>query len=148
MAGSGMGAPTAGHRRRGTDAGPTDTPLPPGFGHDGSVRRLTAPAVVTFLVVAGVIVVTVSQLDPAQLVSSSTITGGDTGAHVALAWFLKSTLLPHLHVTGWDPGAYDGFPLYTFYFPVPDLLAALLGLVIPFAVAFKLVTVLGSVTLP
>jgi hypothetical protein len=112
------------------------------------VRRPSAPAVVSFLVVAGVILVTVSQLDPSQLVSTSTITGGDTGAHVALAWFLKSTLLPHLHITGWDPGAYGGFPLYTFYFPLPDLLAALLGFVIPFAVAFKLVTILGSLTLP
>ena len=103
---------------------------------------------VSFLVVAAVVGVTVSQLDPGQLVSTSTITGGDTGAHVALAGFLKSSLLPHFHVTGWDPGAYDGFPLYTFYFPLPDLLAAVLGFVVPFTVAFKLVTILGSLTLP
>ena len=102
----------------------------------------------TFLVVGAVVAITFSQLDPSQLFSTSTITGGDTGAHVALASFLKNTLLPHLHLTGWDPGAYDGFPLYTFYFPLPDLLAALLGFVIPFAIAFKLVTVLGSLTLP
>ena len=103
---------------------------------------------VTFLAIAAVIGITVSQLDPGQLLSRSTITGGDTGSHVALAGFLKSSLLPNLHLTGWDPGAYDGFPLYTFYFPLPDLLAALLGYVIPFTVAFKLVTILGSLTLP
>ena len=100
------------------------------------------------MAVAAVVGITVSQMDPGQLVSTSTITGGDTGAHVALAGFLKQALLPHFHVTGWDPGAYDGFPLYTFYFPLPDLLAALLGYVIPFTVAFKLVTILGSLTLP
>jgi hypothetical protein len=112
------------------------------------VRRPAAPLVATFLAVAGVIVITVWSLHPSQLVSTSTITGGDTGAHVGLAWFLKTQLLPHGHLTGWDPGAYDGFPLYTFYFPLPDLLAALAGYVIPFSVAFKLVTILGSLTLP
>ena len=33
--------------------------------------------------------------------------------------FLKSNLLPHGQLTGWDPDWYDGFPLYTFYFPCP-----------------------------
>jgi hypothetical protein len=102
----------------------------------------------TFAVVAGAIVVTVWSMDPRQLLTTSTVTGGDTGAHIGLAWYLHSQLLPHLHVTGWDPGAYDGFPLYTFYFPLPDLLAAVAGYVIPFTVAFKLVTVLGSLSLP
>jgi hypothetical protein len=61
---------------------------------------------------------------------------------------LKSSLLPHFHLTGWDPQWYDGFPLYTFYFPLPDVFAAVMSLVIPFNIAFKLATVLGSVTLP
>ena len=112
------------------------------------MRRPSLPAVVTLLSVGAVIAVTLWQLDPRLLLSESTTTGGDTGAHLALAAFLKDTLLPHLHLTGWDPGAYDGFPLYTFYFPMPDLVAALVGLVIPFTVAFKLATILGSVTLP
>ena len=51
-------------------------------------------------------------------------------------------------MTGWFPGAYDGLPLNTFYFPLPDTLAALLGFVIPFDIAFKFVTILGSITLP
>ncbi|HMK99835.1 MAG TPA: hypothetical protein VK428_06570 [Acidimicrobiales bacterium] len=112
------------------------------------MRRPTAPAVATLAAVVGVIVVTVWSMDPSGLVSTSTITGGDTGSHVGLAWYLKTALLPHFHVTGWDPGAYDGYPLYSFYFPLPDLLAALGGYVIPFTVAFKLVTILGSLTLP
>src|SRR5579863_3839585 len=75
-------------------------------------------------------------------------TGGDTGAHFGLAQFLKTNLLLHGHVTGWFPGAYDGLPLNTFYFPLPDTLAALLGFVIPFDIAFKFITILGSITLP
>ena len=62
--------------------------------------------------------------------------------------FLKSGLLSHGQLTGWDPGWYDGFPLYTYYFVLPDLLAALASYVIPYALAFKWVTVLGSVLLP
>ncbi|HUC37259.1 MAG TPA: hypothetical protein VMR97_09060 [Acidimicrobiales bacterium] len=102
----------------------------------------------TLCAVGVVIVVVVWAMDPRLLLSNTTTAGGDTGAHVALAQYLKTSLVPHLQVTGWDPGAYDGFPLNTFYFPLPDTLAALGGYLIPFAIAFKLVTILGSVTLP
>jgi len=112
------------------------------------MRRPAAPALATLCVIGAVIGVVVWAMDPALLLSNTTTTGGDTGAHFALAAFLKSTLIPSGHVTGWNPGAYDGFPLNTFYFPLPDTLAALLGYIIPFDIAFKLVTILGSVTLP
>ncbi len=58
------------------------------------------------------------------------------------------TMLSHGHVTGWDPGWYDGFPLYTFYFTLPDFFIAVGGWVIPYDVAFKLGTIFGSVLLP
>ena len=56
--------------------------------------------------------------------------------------------LVHGHLTGWDPGWYDGFPLYTFYFTIPDLFIAIGGWIIPYGVAFKLGTILGPVILP
>jgi len=112
------------------------------------MRRPAAPSIVTLGAVGGVIAVVLWQLHPSLLLSNTTITGGDTGAHVGLAEFLKSNLLPSGHVTGWDPGAYDGFPLNTFYFPLPDTLAAVAGYIIPFNIAFKLMTILGSVMLP
>ncbi|MGA2037336.1 MAG: 6-pyruvoyl-tetrahydropterin synthase-related protein [Acidimicrobiales bacterium] len=112
------------------------------------MRRPAAPSLVTLCAVGAVIAVVVWSMDPSLLLANTTTTGGDTGAHIALAQYLKTNLLPHLHVTGWDPGAYDGFPLNTFYFPLPDAIAALAGYVIPFNIAFKLVTILGSVTLP
>lgn len=62
--------------------------------------------------------------------------------------FLKSNLLNHGQLTGWDPGWYDGFPLYTYYFVLADLIGALLSYVVPYALAFKWITVLGSVLLP
>jgi hypothetical protein len=112
------------------------------------MRRLNWPALATLLAPVTVIVVVLLAMHPSLLLTNSTTTGGDTGSHVALAAFMRTNLLPHFHLTGWDPGWYDGFPLFTFYFPFPDLLAALGSYVIPGNIAFKFVTLLGSFTLP
>ena len=112
------------------------------------MRRPSPPALATFVAVAAVVVIVLWACDPALLLRNSMTTGGDTGAHWGLAQYLQQNLLPHGHVTGWFPGAYDGLPLNTYYFPLPDTLAALLGYVIPFDLAFKFVTILGSITLP
>ncbi len=105
------------------------------------------PGAITVITIASVIVVTLSQLHPSMLLTNTTTTGGDTGAHIAMPKFLE-TLVSHGHLTGWDPGWYDGFPLYTFYFTIPDIFIAIGGWVIPYGVAFKLGTILGSVLLP
>jgi len=112
------------------------------------MRRLSGPSLTTLIVVLAVIGIVIWQVDPSLLLANTTTTGGDTGAHFGLAAFLKSNLIPNGHLTGWFPGAYDGLPLNTYYFPLPDTLAALLGYVIPFDIAFKFVTILGSITLP
>lgn len=118
-------------------------PLRGPFGWDRDWPRL---AVLVALI--GVWWVTLWQLHPDLLLSSSTTTGGDTGAHFILPAFLKSTLLPSGHLTGWFPGWYDGFSLYTYYFVLPDLVAALASYIIPYGIAFKLATILGSLLLP
>jgi len=112
------------------------------------VRRLPLAQMATAAAVVASVGIVLWQLDPALLLSGTTATGGDTGAHVATVDYLRTQLLPHLHLTGWDPDWYDGFPLYTFYFPLPDLLAAVAGAVIGPAVAFKLATALGVLLLP
>jgi hypothetical protein len=105
------------------------------------------PGAITVITIVSVIVVTLSQLHPHLLFTDTTTTGGDTGAHIAMPQFLE-TLLSHGQVTGWYPGWYDGMPLYTFYFTLPDLFIAIGAHVIAYDVAFKLMTVLGSVLLP
>jgi hypothetical protein len=115
---------------------------------DRLTRRRAWPAWANAVAVLGVMAVTLSQLHPDLLVLGTTTSGGDTGAHVALPAFLESHLLVHGRVTGWDPGWYDGFPLYTFYFPLPGLITVLLNVFVSYDVAFKLVTVLGSLLLP
>jgi hypothetical protein len=104
-------------------------------------------ALAAALSIAGVIAVTLWQLHLNLLFQNTTTTGGDTGAHVMMPQYLE-TLLAHGHLTGWSPQWYDGYPIYTFYFVLPDLLVALGAKVIAYNVAFKWGTVLGSVALP
>ncbi len=116
-----------------------------------SARRRAAwwwvPGAITVITIAAVIIVTLSQLHPSLLFSNTTTTGGDTGAHIAMPKYME-TMLSHGHLTGWDPGWYDGFPLYTFYFTLPDFFIAVGGWIIPYDIAFKLGTIAGSVMLP
>ena len=122
---------------------PTPTPW---FGR--LTGRSSWPGWANLAAVVGVTLVALSQLHPSLLLANTTTAGGDTGAHVMLPAFLKSHLLTHGQVTGWDPDWYDGFPLYTFYFPLPGLITVAFNAVFSYDVAFKLVTVLGTLTLP
>jgi hypothetical protein len=139
------------------DPEPARTVPPPGPGSARPRRtlwwiRMTGrsawPAWASAVAVLGVIIVVLTQMHPNLLFLDTTTAGGDTGSHVALPAFLESDLLAHGQVTGWDPGWYDGFPLYTFYFPLPGLVTVVLNAFFTYDVAFKLVTILGSLLLP
>ncbi len=103
---------------------------------------------VSVLVVASCVVFTLTQLSPSDLLSSSTPTGGDMGAHVWGPAFLRDHLLPLGRLSGWAPDWYAGFPAYHFYMLPPAFAIAVLSWVIPYGVAFKLVAVTGLLTLP
>ena len=111
-------------------------------------ERFNPQAVITFLVVASIVVFVTKELQPSQLLANTTPTGGDMGAHVWLPAFVKRALFPHLQLNGWAPDWYDGFPALTFFFPLPIWAIALASYVIPYNIAFKLITVAGLVTLP
>ncbi len=111
------------------------------------MRRLSREAWIDVVGILSVVVVTMAALHPSLLVSSTLITGGDTGAHVALPAYLRSTGNP-FNLMPWYPGWFAGMPAYSYYFVLPDALAAWAGYVINYAVAFKLATVLGSVLMP
>ena len=89
-----------------------------------------------------------SFFEPRLLFSLTTTTGGDTGSHYNTAVYLKNVLLPSGRVMGWLMGNYAGFPLFYHYFPLPFIIMALLGFIIPLQIAFKLVSVLGIFLLP
>lgn len=112
------------------------------------IRRPSVVSVVSFLVVVGVSAFTLWQLHPSLLFANTTVAGGDTGSQVGLPYYFEHDILGHLRLTGWSPWWYDGFPQYTFYFPLPAVFVAIFNLFMPYNVAFKLITVAGSLLLP
>ncbi|MFH1091538.1 MAG: hypothetical protein V1742_08200, partial [Pseudomonadota bacterium] len=87
-------------------------------------------------------------LHPELILSNTPPAGGDMAGHYPSVVYLKEHLLPQGRVAGWHPGNYAGHPLFQLYFPLPFLLAAVLSLAGPLAVAFKMVTVAGVLSLP
>ena len=100
------------------------------------------------LVVAVAVAFVWLQLEPHLVLSKTTPAGGDMGAHVWGPDYLRHHLFHRFRLTGWTPDWYAGFPALTFYFPAPTVVIALLSFVIPYGVAFKLVTVSGLLALP
>jgi hypothetical protein len=107
-----------------------------------------AQAIATTLVLVGCFVFVFLAMHPSKLFLNTTPDGGDMGAHVWAPWFLKNHLFPHGRISGWAPDWYDGFPALTYYFPGPYLVIALLSYVLPYGIAFKLVSVAGVLSLP
>lgn len=98
-------------------------------------------------ILAACVVYVFIQLGPSLVLRNTTITGGDTGAHVWFPDFLIDHFLPW-RVAGWSNDFYAGFPAGQFYFPLPAVLIALLDVFIPYNIAFKVVTALGPLLLP
>jgi len=70
------------------------------------------------------------------------------GAHVLIPAYLRDNLLPSGRLMGWSNDWYAGFPILYFYFPLPAFTIVFLDLLLPYGVAFKIVTVAGLVSLP
>lgn len=123
----------------------------PGGGEDGVAPRdrgdLRA-SLITFLVVAACTVFVFFQMQPSLMFSATTPAGGDMGAHVWMPAYLERVLFPRLQLNGWSMDWYAGFPVLTYFFPLPMWVIAVLGWVMPYGVAFKVVASLGILTLP
>ena len=124
------------------------------IGHDGWVQSIrqkvrTASAdqrssVIDRVFIGLALIFVIWQLHPSLILSNTTTTGGDTGAHFIVPWLAEHEVFNHFRLTGWSSAWYDGFPLLGFYFPLPSMLVALLNIFVTYNVAFKLITVLGS----
>lgn len=79
-----------------------------------------------------------ASLGPDLILSNTTPTGGDMGAHVWGPAYLRDELLPSLRLTGWTPDWYAGFPAYTFYMVVPSLFIVWLDVGIPLVLGVPL----------
>lgn len=116
-----------------------------------AARRLVPRTVegwVTVGLVATAVGFTLLQLQPRLLVADNTPAGGDMGAHVWAPAYLRDHLLPQWRLTGWTPDWYAGFPALHFYMVPPMLAIVALDTVLPYGVAFKLVTVSGVLAMP
>jgi len=111
--------------------------------NERTVQFLTASIILT---VCTVVMMKVVHLN--LVFADNTPTGGDMGAHVLGPAELRDNLLGSFQLSGWSDSWYNGFPLYKFYMVPPALLIVLLNVVLPYGVAFKIVTVLGLFALP
>ena len=83
-----------------------------------------------------------------DLLKDTTATGGDMGAHVWTADVIKRVVIPQWRLTGWTNEWFRGMKALGFYFPLPTLVIVALSKIIPYNIAFKLVTVAGVFSLP
>jgi hypothetical protein len=102
----------------------------------------------TLVVLGGVWAFVLNYFRPELLLMDSYPGGGDTPSFVHPVEHLRDVLLPAGNPQGWDLGNFGGYAPYQFYFLPPSLLMIGLGLVMPFNVAFKLVSVTGTFLLP
>jgi hypothetical protein len=100
------------------------------------------------LLFAGILLLLLVFFTPNFILSKTTTTGGDTGAHIYAPWYLRTHLLEKGLVSGWSPGWFAGFPMLHFYFPLIATFQALVSFVIPYEIAFKLGTLLGIFFMP
>ena len=103
---------------------------------------------VSFACVLGACLFVFWQMRPDLLFVNTTPAGGDMAAHVWGPAYLRDHLLPSGRLTGWSPDWYAGFPAYHFYMVLPSLAIAVASFVMPYGVAFKLVSIVGVVSLP
>jgi hypothetical protein len=111
-------------------------------------KLMRPEAFVTLVVVVACVVFVFVQFQPSNLFRNTTISGGDTGAHVLLPWVAEHQLLSNLRLTGWTSSNWDGFPAITFYFPLPIYSIVALAQVIPYDIAFKLLTAAPMILMP
>jgi 6-pyruvoyl-tetrahydropterin synthase related domain len=82
------------------------------------------------------------------VLTNTTPTGGDNGGHLWTADYARRELLPHFRVLGWSNDWFAGVPVLNFYFPLPTWLIVALDVVLPYNIAYKIVTIAGIVSLP
>jgi len=110
--------------------------------------RLRKIPVLPIVLVVGASLIIFVVMNPWLIFTATTPTGGDMGAHVFGPAYLRDNLLSEGRILGWSNDWFAGFPAFYFYFPLPSLVIVAFDLVLPYGVAFKLVTVLGLLALP
>jgi len=110
--------------------------------------RLGLAGALTLLSLVATWGVLLSYFPPSLLALDTMTAGGDTPSFHHPIEHLRDVLLPAGNPQGWDLGNFAGYTPYRFYFLPPSLAVIALASLVPFNVAFKLVTVTGVFLLP
>jgi uncharacterized membrane protein len=111
----------------------------------GRLKNFIAKHLVTLIVFALVYFYLFYIFKPSLIFLDTTISGGDTGSHNYIFYYLKKNFPS---ILTWSHDWYYGFPFLHFYPPLLYILAVLLSYLIPGNIAFKIVTLLGTFSLP
>ena len=98
------------------------------------------------MVVSTAVVVIILTMRVDLALTSTTPTNGDLGGHVWGPWQLREQLLPSL--SAWSPEWFGGFPAYLTYPVLPALAINLVGLLLPYGMAIKVVVLLACASVP
>ncbi len=85
---------------------------------------------------------------PIDLFNAEPATGGDTGSHFWSLYVLNNYGLPNWTARPWNAGNLAGEGLLVHYFPLPFILMAIAGYILPLGTAFNIGTILPVITLP
>ncbi len=110
-------------------------------------RPPTGRDAMALLMLGGFIAWLIGHARPDLWFTPTWATGGDTAAHLFYArefshWFWQGK------ISSWMPESFTGFPAFSFYFPFPFILIALISPLLGFQIAFKLIAMLPSFLLP
>ena len=88
------------------------------------------------------------QFDLNLLFTNTILTGGDSCSWYQVLDHLKNHLLPNGRIVGNTLTNFFGYNEFQHYFPLPFLIAAILGFFMPLTIALKITTMIGLFSLP
>jgi hypothetical protein len=111
----------------------------------------TTPRDTRIVAVAAVVLATLYVLWEVHILlilRNSTTAFAELGMHLHEPKFVAQHVLSHLSLSGWAQSYFGGAPVGLFYFPMVPLPTVVLSWLLPYNVAFKLVTASGVIGLP
>ena len=98
------------------------------------------PSVSDWLILAGVVAAFLSVFPLELLIENTRVVGGDTTSHSYYPYVVRNECLPKGQIICWSNELMMGHYVLQFYFPLLLGLSGILGLFIPVAVSFKLIS--------
>ncbi|MFH1053361.1 MAG: 6-pyruvoyl-tetrahydropterin synthase-related protein [Candidatus Woesearchaeota archaeon] len=111
------------------------------------VNKISKETIISLLVLLSMTIFLFFYFTPDMLFNNHIPTGGDYGSHLILGHYARENLW-NGNLIGLYPDWMAGMPMFQFYFMLPYVMSALLSYIIPFNIAFKIISVLGIFLLP